>query len=55
MNAYVLNFNEIDKTKLMAVGSKRLNLGQLSKIEGIRVPDGFVLQRKPTESLLKTT
>ena len=41
MNSYILGFQEIDKTKLMAVGGKGLNLGELSRIEGIRVPEGF--------------
>ena len=41
MNSYVLGFQEIDKTKLMVVGGKGLNLGELSRIEGIRVPEGF--------------
>ncbi|WP_233139108.1 phosphoenolpyruvate synthase [Sporomusa sphaeroides] len=40
-NSYVLGLQEIDKTKLMAVGGKGANLGELSRIEGIRVPDGF--------------
>jgi phosphoenolpyruvate synthase/pyruvate phosphate dikinase len=41
MNSYVLSFQEIDKTKLMVVGGKGANLGELSRIEGIRVPEGF--------------
>lgn len=41
MKPYVLSFREIDKTSLMAVGGKGLNLGELSKVEGIRVPNGF--------------
>ncbi|HYE12730.1 MAG TPA: PEP/pyruvate-binding domain-containing protein, partial [Patescibacteria group bacterium] len=41
MTKYVLNFNEIDKTKLLVVGGKGANLGELSRIEGIRVPEGF--------------
>ena len=41
MNSYVLGFQEIDKTKLMMVGGKGANLGELSRIEGIRVPEGF--------------
>ncbi|MDW7671952.1 MAG: phosphoenolpyruvate synthase [Bacillota bacterium] len=41
MNTYVLAFNEIDKTNLMEVGGKGLHLGELSKLEGIMVPDGF--------------
>lgn len=43
MNSYVLSFNEIDKTKLMVVGGKGLNLGELSKIEGVMVPEGFCI------------
>lgn len=43
MKPYILTFNEIDKTKLMIVGGKGLNLGQLSKIHGISVPDGFCI------------
>ncbi|MDF2890075.1 MAG: pyruvate phosphate dikinase, PEP/pyruvate-binding [Clostridia bacterium] len=41
MTKYVLSFNEIDKTKLLVVGGKGANLGELSRIEGIRVPEGF--------------
>lgn len=43
MKPYILTFNEIDKTKLMTVGGKGLNLGQLLKIDGISVPDGFCI------------
>lgn len=43
MKPYILTFNEIDKTKLMIVGGKGLNLGQLSKVDGISVPDGFCI------------
>ena len=41
MNQYILNFNEIDKTNIMTVGGKGANLGELSRIDGIKVPDGF--------------
>lgn len=41
MNSYVLKFQEIDKNKLSIVGGKGANLGELSRIQGIRVPDGF--------------
>ncbi len=37
----MLGFREIDKQKLMVVGGKGLNLGELSRIEGLRVPEGF--------------
>ena len=41
MGSLVLGFQEMDKTQLLHVGGKGLNLGGLSKIEGIQVPDGF--------------
>lgn len=54
MRPYVLSFLEIDKTKLASVGGKGANLGKLSKIAGIRVPEGFCITtdayRKSTEN-----
>ncbi|UKS29474.1 phosphoenolpyruvate synthase [Paenibacillus sp. HWE-109] len=41
MNSLVLGFQEIEKNQLLLVGGKGLNLGELSKIEGIQVPEGF--------------
>ena len=41
MNSYVLGFQEIDKTKLAMVGGKGANLGELSRLKGIQVPEGF--------------
>ncbi|WP_367568180.1 phosphoenolpyruvate synthase [Lacrimispora sp.] len=41
MGTYVLVFSEIDKTKLTEVGGKGMNLGELSKIDGLEVPEGF--------------
>ena len=38
---YVLGLDEIDRTQVDAVGGKGAHLGELSRIEGIRVPDGF--------------
>ncbi|WP_079529496.1 phosphoenolpyruvate synthase [Halobacillus hunanensis] len=37
----VLGFHEMEKTQQSLVGGKGLNLGELSKIEGIQVPEGF--------------
>ena len=54
MKSYVLNFPEIDKTKLELVGGKGANLGELAVIDGIRVPEGFCITtrayRKFTEN-----
>jgi rifampicin phosphotransferase len=41
MSSYVLGFQDIDQTKLMVVGGKGANLGELARIAGIQVPDGF--------------
>jgi pyruvate,water dikinase len=41
MGPLVLDFQEMEKTQLSLVGGKGLNLGELSKIEGIQVPEGF--------------
>ncbi|KQL53922.1 phosphoenolpyruvate synthase [Heyndrickxia shackletonii] len=41
MSSFALGFQEIDKTQLLLVGGKGLNLGELSKIQGIQVPEGF--------------
>ena len=38
---YVLGFQEIDQTQVAVVGGKGAHLGELSRIEGIRVPAGF--------------
>jgi len=43
MNTYVLGFQEIDKTKLMMVGGKGANLGELTRIAGLQVPEGFCI------------
>lgn len=41
MGTYVLGFQEIDQTLVALVGGKAAHLGDLSRIEGIRVPAGF--------------
>ncbi|MES1243732.1 MAG: rifamycin-inactivating phosphotransferase [Acidobacteriota bacterium] len=60
-HAYVLGFQEIDRTQVAAVGGKGAHLGELSRIEGIHVPAGFcvttdafqrILAEAPSISLL---
>jgi rifampicin phosphotransferase len=41
MGCYVVGFHEIDQTHVALVGGKGAHLGELSRIEGIRVPAGF--------------
>lgn len=43
MNSYVLSFDKTDKSKISMVGGKGANLGELCKIEGITVPEGFCI------------
>src|SRR3954451_17986022 len=38
---YVLGLEEIDQTQVALVGGKGAQLGELSRVEGIRVPPGF--------------
>src|SRR5450631_2035643 len=38
MGSYVLGFQEIDQTQVALVGGKGAHLGELSRIDGIRVP-----------------
>lgn len=55
MNSYVLGFPEIDKTKLLVVGGKGANLGELSRIEGIRVPEGFCVTTEAYKRTIRQT
>jgi phosphoenolpyruvate synthase/pyruvate phosphate dikinase len=41
MGRYVLDFQETDQTQVAVVGGKGAHLGELSRIEGVRVPAGF--------------
>ncbi len=49
---YVLSFQQIDSSKFTLAGGKGANLGELSKIKGIQVPDGFCVT---TEAYKKIT
>ncbi|MEC1579777.1 phosphoenolpyruvate synthase [Bacillus subtilis] len=41
MSSLVLGLHEVEKTQLSLVGGKGINLGELLKIQGIQVPEGF--------------
>src|SRR5918997_4382523 len=41
MGCYVLGFQEVDQSQVAVVGGKGAHLGELSRIEGLRVPAGF--------------
>ena len=53
MNSYILGFQEIDKTKLAMVGGKGANLGELSRIEGIQVPEGFCVTTEAYKAIVE--
>ncbi|HYD54894.1 MAG TPA: rifamycin-inactivating phosphotransferase, partial [Gemmatimonadaceae bacterium] len=41
MNGYVLGLDEIDRTQAARVGGKGAHLGELARLDGVRVPGGF--------------
>ncbi|MEH2149225.1 phosphoenolpyruvate synthase [Nostoc sp.] len=55
MSSFVLCFQDIDKTKLKLVGGKGANLGELSRIEGIHVPDGFCISTEAFKRIIEET
>jgi pyruvate,water dikinase len=52
MRAYVLGFQEIDRTDVGRVGGKGANLGELSRLEGVRVPDGFCVSTEAFKRIM---
>ncbi len=52
MGRYVLDFQEIDRTQVAVVGGKGASLGELSRIEGIRVPAGFCVTTDAFQRIL---
>lgn len=50
LDNYIMNLYETDKSALMAVGGKGANLGELTRIKGIHVPQGFCVT---TEAYIK--
>lgn len=51
-HSYTISFHETDRSMLMLTGGKGANLGELSRINGIQVPDGFCVT---TEAYKKIT
>jgi pyruvate,water dikinase len=52
MERYVLDFADIDQTQLALVGGKGANLGELSRVEGIRVPAGFCVTTRAFQRIV---
>jgi rifampicin phosphotransferase len=55
MGCYVLDFEEVDETQLAVVGGKGARLGELSRVEGIRVPPGFCVTTDAFQRILAQT
>jgi phosphoenolpyruvate synthase/pyruvate phosphate dikinase len=55
MSSFVLSFQEIDQTKLTVVGGKGAKLGDLFRIEGILVPDGFCISTIAFQRIIEET
>ncbi|MBI4779815.1 MAG: phosphoenolpyruvate synthase [Oscillatoriophycideae cyanobacterium NC_groundwater_1537_Pr4_S-0.65um_50_18] len=55
MSSYVLAFQDIDQTKIGVVGGKGANLGELSRLEGIHVPDGFCISTEAFKRIIEET
>ncbi len=53
MKTYVLKFNEINKSMIMDVGGKGVNLGELTKINNINIPDGFCVTTKAYQKTIE--
>src|SRR5215212_8647424 len=49
---YVLDFPEIDQTQVAVVGGKGAHLGELARIEGIRVPAGFCVTTEAFQRIM---
>ena len=52
MPRYVLEFHEIDRMQVALAGAKGAHLGELSRIEGVRVPSGFCVTTDAFERIM---
>jgi hypothetical protein len=52
-SSYVLGFQDIDKTKNMVVGGNGANLAEISKVEGVRIPDGFCISTEAFKRIIR--
>lgn len=55
MSAYTFHLRETGKKMLALAGGKGANLGELSAIEGISVPNGFCISTKAFRRITETT
>src|SRR4051812_26480426 len=55
MGRYVVDFQQIDQTQAAVVGGKGANLGELSRIDGVRVPAGFCVTTDAFQRIVTDT
>ncbi|WP_088810395.1 MULTISPECIES: phosphoenolpyruvate synthase [unclassified Listeria] len=55
MGSFVYDFQEIDQTKFSLVGGKAANLGELRKIQAIRVPAGFCVTTDAFQKMMESS
>ncbi|HEY6462610.1 MAG TPA: PEP/pyruvate-binding domain-containing protein, partial [Polyangiaceae bacterium] len=53
MNRYVVELQEIDPAHVAKVGGKAAHLGELTRIEGVRVPPGFCVTTEAFRRILE--
>lgn len=52
-SSFVLGFKTIDRTKVSVAGAKGANLGELTRIEGLHVPDGFCISIEAYKKIIR--
>src|SRR5690606_30707351 len=52
MPPFVLRFDEVDRAQIALVGGKGAHLGELTRIEGVRVPSGFCVTTEAYQRLV---
>ncbi|MEV4089234.1 PEP/pyruvate-binding domain-containing protein, partial [Nonomuraea fuscirosea] len=50
-----MHFDQINSTKVAEVGGKGAHLGELSAVEGVRVPDGFCVTTDAFQRIMAGT
>jgi len=55
MTSFVLGFKDVDKSKIEVVGGKGANLGELSRIEGVKVPAGFCVTTEVYKEIIENS
>jgi phosphoenolpyruvate synthase/pyruvate phosphate dikinase len=55
MHSYIFSLKDIDRTNIKQAGGKAANLGELFKVKGISVPDGFCISTAVFKKVIEET